>query len=132
MSRKSAKGVTKHAQNDVTHDKFKDVLLKRNVVRTANTRIASANHSLHTLVVNKLSLSAFDDKRFLFANGIESLPYGHHHILETVFHCKILNEPDWGDQDSNAENVFDRSLSDELGSSATKSTGPSAVDFTPP
>ena len=80
-------------------------------------------------MVNKLSLSTFDNKRFLFANGIESLPYGHHHIQETVFHRKILNDPGWGDQGSNAENIVDRSLSDELGSSATNSTGPSAVDL---
>ena len=69
------------------------------MVRLLNTRIASSNHTLHTIVVNKKSLSGYDDKRFIMNDQVSMLPYGHRSIREDMFFKSIMNEPDWGADD---------------------------------
>ena len=44
--------------------------------------IRSRNHIITTYEKNKISLSAFDDKRYILDNGINTLPYGHKDILK--------------------------------------------------
>ena len=39
--------------------------------------IKSKNHNLGTYETNKRSLSCFDDKRYIFKNGINTLAYAH-------------------------------------------------------
>ena len=39
--------------------------------------IRSYKHLLYTEDVNKKVLGAFDDKRYILENGINSLPYGY-------------------------------------------------------
>ena len=91
-----AKGVTKDARRNMTHELYKRTLLGGEVVRLLNTRIASSNHRLHTIVVNKKSLSGYDDKRFILSDQVSTLPYGHSAIREDMFFRAIVNEPDWG------------------------------------
>ena len=79
----------------MTHELYKRTLLGGEVVRLLNTRIASSNHRLHT-IVNKKSLSGYDDKRFIFSDQVSTLPYGHSAIREDMFFRAIVNEPDWG------------------------------------
>ena len=43
-------------------------------------RILSERHNVGTYLLNKISLSCFDDKRFILNNGINSLAYGHKNI----------------------------------------------------
>ena len=38
------------------------------------------NHRMYTFESNKISLSAFDDKRYILDDGINTLPYGHKNI----------------------------------------------------
>ena len=38
------------------------------------------NHRMYTYEINKVSLSAFDDKRYILADGINTLAYGHKDI----------------------------------------------------
>ena len=40
--------------------------------------IKSKLHKVHTEKVNKIVLSAFDNKRFLFDDGITSYAFGHY------------------------------------------------------
>ena len=40
--------------------------------------IRSFDHDIHTINVRKISLSAYDDKRFIQDDGISSYAYGHH------------------------------------------------------
>ena len=40
-------------------------------------RIQSKNHKIGTYEINKISLSCFDDKRFVLHDGIHSLAYFH-------------------------------------------------------
>ena len=42
--------------------------------------IRSQKHQLGLKKRNKISLSCFDDKRYLHDNGIYSYPYGHYEI----------------------------------------------------
>ena len=83
----------------MTHELYKQTLLGGEVVRLLNTRIASSNHRLHSIVVNKKSLSGYDDKLFIMKDQVSMLPYGHHSIREDMFFKSIMNEPDWGADD---------------------------------
>ena len=83
----------------MTHELYKQTLLGGEVVRLLNTRIASSNHRLHTIVVNKKSLSGYDDKRFIMNDQVSMLPYGHRSIREDMFFKSIMNDPDWGVDD---------------------------------
>ncbi len=40
--------------------------------------IRSENHSLVIVRLNKIGLSAYDDKRYILSDGIHSLSYGHY------------------------------------------------------
>ena len=42
--------------------------------------IKSKNHNLGTNETNKISLSCFDDERYILKNGINTLAYGHKNI----------------------------------------------------
>ena len=84
----------------MTHELYKRTLLGGEVVCLLNTRIASSNHRLHTIAVNKKSLSGYDDKRFVMSDQVSMLPYGHRSIREDMFFKSIMNEPDWGADDS--------------------------------
>ena len=44
--------------------------------------IKSINHILVTYESNKISLSAFDDRRYILDDEIKSLPYGHKDIIK--------------------------------------------------
>ena len=99
--------MTKDARRSMTHELYKRTLLGGEVVRLLNTRIASSNHRLHTIAVNKKSLSGYDDKRFIMSDQVSMLPYGHRSIREDMFFKSIMNEPDWGADDS-SESEQDR------------------------
>ena len=42
--------------------------------------IRSDKHHINSYEINKVSLSCFDDKRYLLNDGINSLAYGHYKI----------------------------------------------------
>ena len=50
------------------HKEYVDVLLGKKVIR-------------HNYLLNKVSLSCLDDKRFILVDGINSLAYGHKDIF---------------------------------------------------
>ena len=45
-------------------------------------RILSERHNIGSYVINKISLSCYDDQRFILNDGINSLAYGHKNIIE--------------------------------------------------
>ena len=83
----------------MTHELYKQTLLGGEVVRLLNTRIASSNHRLHTIVFNKKSLSGYDDKQFSMNDQVSMLPFCHRSIREDMFFKSIMNDPDWGADD---------------------------------
>ena len=44
--------------------------------------IRSQNHEIGSYEINKVSLSCFDDKRYIHEDGIRSYAYGHHNIIQ--------------------------------------------------
>ena len=60
-----------------TFNEFKDTLLNNKIIRHKMRRIQSKKHKLGTYEINKISLSCFDDKRFVLNDGIYTLAYFH-------------------------------------------------------
>ena len=58
-------------------DKFKDVLFNEKIIRHKMKRIQSKKHKLGTYEIDKISLSCFDDKRYVLDDGIYTLSYFH-------------------------------------------------------
>ena len=56
-------------------DKFKDVLFNKKIIRHKMKRIQSKKHKLGTYKIDKISLSCFDDKRYVLDDGIYTLSY---------------------------------------------------------
>ena len=73
-----AKGVNEK----IKHKEFVDVLFNRKVIRHNMKRIQSRLHKIRTYNVCKISLSCFDDKRYVLDNGISNLAYFHEDIKD--------------------------------------------------
>ena len=61
-------------------NEFKDTLLNKKIIRHKMRRIPGKKHNMATCEINKISLSAFDDKRFVLDDGIHILAYFHKDI----------------------------------------------------
>ena len=59
---------------------FYDTLFQKKILTHQMREIKSKNHNLGTYKTNKISLSCFDDKRYILRNGIETFAYGHKDI----------------------------------------------------
>ena len=78
---KRCKGVkTQVVKNSITHEDYKtclktgkEQLRKQNILR-------SYEHEVYTEEVNKIALSAADDKRYILGDGIHTLAWGHYKI----------------------------------------------------
>ena len=64
----------------IEFQEFHDTLFKKRILRNSMRGIKSKNHNLDTYKTNKISLSCFDDKRYILKNGINTLAYGHKDI----------------------------------------------------
>ena len=80
---KRCKGIKKAVvEKSITHGDYKtcletgkEQLRKQNIIR-------SYEHTLYTEEVNKIALSAADDKRYLLKDSFDTLAWGHHRIKE--------------------------------------------------
>ena len=70
-------------------DKFKDVLFNEKIIRHKMKRIQSKKHKLGTYEIDKISLSCFDDKRYVLDDGIRTLAYFH---KDSVTSCKEIEK----------------------------------------
>ena len=70
-------------------DKFKDVLCNEKIIRHKMKRIKSKKHKLGTYETDKISLSCFDDKRYVLDDGIYTLAYFH---IDSVTSCKEIKK----------------------------------------
>ena len=61
-------------------NEFKNTLLNQKIIRHKMKRIQSKKHKLGTYEINKISVSYFDDKRFVLNKGIHTLAYFHKDI----------------------------------------------------
>ena len=62
---------------------FKDVLFNKKIIRNKMKRIQSKKHKLGTYETDKISLSCFDDKRYVLDDGIHTLSYFHKNSVES-------------------------------------------------
>ena len=78
---KTAKGIKKNIiKKDIKHENYKDVLFNNEQVYHKMKTIRSNNHKLGSYETNKISISCFDDKRYLHDNGIDSYACGHYKV----------------------------------------------------
>ena len=78
---KTAKGIKKYIiTKNIKHEDYKEVLFNNKQMHHTIKTIRSNNHQLGSFELNKISLSCFDDKRFIHENGITSYAYGHYEI----------------------------------------------------
>ena len=62
---------------------FKDFLFNKKIIRHEMKRIQSKKHKLGTYEIDKISLSCFDDKRYVLDNGIYTLSYFHKNSVKS-------------------------------------------------
>ena len=79
---RTAKGIKKVVINNIKHEDYKNVLLENRQIQHTMKTIRSSKHQLGSYEINKISLSCFDDKRYILINGKQSLAYGHYLILQ--------------------------------------------------
>ena len=89
---KTLKGVPKTVVKTKIHfENYLMALLKKKKYSAVFTKIACKNHTLRTIRQQKLALSSFDDKRFVFDCRIHTVPYGSFHIRNKFEKCHLCN-----------------------------------------
>ena len=69
--------------------KSKDVLFNENIIRHKIKRIQSKKHKLGIYEIDKISLSCFDDKRYVLDDGIYTMACFH---KNSVLRCKEIKK----------------------------------------
>ena len=78
---KTAKGIKKNViKKDIQHENYKETLFNNKQMYHKMKTIRSKNHELGSYGINKVSLSCFDDKRYIHEDRVTSYAYGHHNI----------------------------------------------------
>lgn len=78
------KGIQKRVSKTLKLDEYKEVLETAGKLFHKMTAIRSKNHTINMIEYNKVSLSAYEDKRYMLEDGITSLPYGHYKIPKKI------------------------------------------------
>ena len=63
------------------HNEYVNILKSKKIIRHKIKKILSEKHKVGTYLLNKISLSCQDDKRFILDDGINTLAYGHKYIV---------------------------------------------------
>ena len=78
---KKCKGVKKQVvENSITHEDYKTCLTTGKEQLRKQNILRSYDHEVYTEEVNKIALSAQDDKRYILSDGVHTLAWGHHKI----------------------------------------------------
>ena len=80
---KKLKGITKTTINkSLTFDDYKNILIKPyiNINYHKMFLLNSDKHEMFVKEVNKKSISPFDDKRWIYNDGIKTFPHGHEEL----------------------------------------------------
>ena len=77
---KKGKSTHKRHNSLIKYEELKDTHFNKKAIRHKMRGIKSKKHELVTYEINKISLSDFDDKRYILSDGINTLPYGHKDI----------------------------------------------------
>ena len=91
--KKRAKGVKKYVvKKSIRHEDYVNVIENGVIMRHEMTMFRSWLHQMFTVQCVKVSLSAFDNKRFLLSDGISSYSYGHYVLEEEEVNDEV-DEP---------------------------------------
>ena len=79
---RTAKGIKKNViKNNIKHEDYKSTLINNEQMHHKMKTIRRQRHQLGSHKINKVSLSCFDDKRYIHDNGTSSYAYyGHYKI----------------------------------------------------
>ncbi len=78
VEKNTAKGVkTKVKNTKLTFADYEQSLRTMKVKSVSMNTIRSDRHKLYTQTVNKIGLSAFDDKRYICEDGVRTYAHGH-------------------------------------------------------
>src|SRR5688500_680574 len=83
--KKTAKGVGSEViKKKLKHQMYKDVLFNQEQKHDKMKCIRSSEHQLYSFEINKISLSAFDNKRVILNDGFTTLAVGHYKINSDI------------------------------------------------
>ena len=75
---RKAKGVKRAIVKKLLHhEQYKEALFEKKTFRHGMDMLRSEKHHVYGTHVNKISLSPFDSKRWIAANGVDTRAYGH-------------------------------------------------------
>ena len=78
---KTAKGIKKNIiKNIIKHQDYRETLFNNQQMYHKMKTIRSQNHQIKSYEINKVSLSSYDDKRYILEDGIHSYAYSHYLI----------------------------------------------------
>lgn len=85
VEQKRAKGIVKSVvRGELKHSNYVKCIITQKNVRRQQNLIQSRKHKLQMVTVNKVALSAFDDKRYVMDNGVDTLAFGHFKIKNSI------------------------------------------------
>lgn len=80
QTKKRLKGVSESAVRYITFEDYLETLMEKSQMYASFNNIRSVNHTLYSTRVTKLALDSNDDKRYILADGIDTLAIGHYAI----------------------------------------------------
>lgn len=88
----TAKGIKRCVKEKyLKHELYKSVLFDKKQVMNVQRTFKSDNHNVYSVETNKISLSSYDNKRYILDDGITTLAYGHKDANEfEQFNKKII------------------------------------------
>ena len=79
---KKCKGIKKQVvESSIRHEHYKTCLTTGKELLRKQNILRSYNHEVYTEEVNKVALSALDDKRHILSDGMDTLALGHYKIV---------------------------------------------------
>ena len=80
---KKCKGIKKQVvESSISHEDYKTCLLTGKEQLRKQNILRSYNHEVYPEEVNKVALSALDDKRYILSDGVHTLAWGHYKIKD--------------------------------------------------
>ena len=80
---KTAEGIAKNViKKVIKHEDYKNILFNNKQMYHNMKTIRSDLHILKSFSLIKVSLSCFDDKRYIHTDGMNSYAYGHYKIAQ--------------------------------------------------
>ena len=78
---KTAKGIScATTRNELRHSMYRSCLFDETIFSNKMKSIRSFPHNIYSIEINKISLSPYDDKRFVLGNKCDTLAHGHYAI----------------------------------------------------